>query len=216
MNKITSNETEVKTGCWDTIESSINRMSVEKEVCKTIRNLKSRENLEVLDLGLGNGRHTLWFGQLGLKVSAYDNSKSKVLNLSDKVKDQKLDISCMCGELNQLPFANSTFDYILAWEILNQPDLLKTQQIISEVYRVLKPGAIFQGTILSKRNVGLLPENISSLYSIRNKSGKKQIFYCSNSMELIHILTGFELVKLKDKVRQQNGNYYWHFVAEKY
>lgn len=216
MNEIIRNESEVKTGCWDTIESSINRMSVEKEVSKTIRNLKNREIVEVLDLGLGNGRHALWFGHLGLNVSAYDNSRSNILNLKQKIKNQNLDISCILGEMSQLPFANSTFDYVLAWDILNQPDLIKTQQIISEVYRVLKPGAIFQGTILSKRNVGLLPGNISSLYSIKNKSGKNQLFYCCNSMELVHILTGFELLKLKDKVRQQNGNNYWHFVAEKF
>ncbi len=200
---------------WNTSTGKLVRMVAEKDVCKTGRKLKDKGFKNVLDLGCGNGRHALWFAQLGFEVHAFDNSFNNLECLQARANSGGLEISLKQGDFANLPYPNSEFDYVLAWDTISHSDLKNVQGTISEIYRILKTGGIFQGTLISKRNVGLLPETNSALYPYMNNLGKKDLLYCYSAIELVHILTGFEILKLKDKEYKPLSSYHWHFLAEK-
>lgn len=200
---------------WNATTEKYIRMVAEKDVCKTGRNLREKGFRKVLDLGCGNGRHALWFAHQGFEVHAFDSSINNLECMQVKANDEDLKIVSKHGVLTNLPYTNSEFDYILAWDSINNSDLKTVQGTISEIYRVLKPGGVFQGTLISKRNIGLLTENTNALLPILNDLGKKEMLYCYSAMEIVHILTGFEVLKLKDKEYKKRGPFQWHFVAEK-
>jgi ubiquinone/menaquinone biosynthesis C-methylase UbiE len=200
---------------WNISRGKLARMVAEKDVCKTARNLKEKGFNKVLDLSCGSGQHALWFAQMGFEVHALDNSLYNLDYLKAKANAEGLKINFVHGEISNLPYHNSDFDYILAWDAISHSDIKYVQNSISEIYRILKTGGIFQGTLISKRNVGLLPGEISALYPYIDNLGKKDMVYCYNAMELVHILTGFEIIKLKDKKFQHRGPFQWRFVAEK-
>lgn len=200
---------------WNATTGKIIRMVAEKDVCKTGRNIREKGFKKVLDLGCGHGRHALWFAHMGFEVHAFDDSINNLECLQSRASSEGLKIYPKNGNLNSLPYHNGEFDYILAWDVISHSDLKNVQVTISEIYRVLKTGGIFQGTLISKRNVGLLPDNNSALYPYMDDLGKRDMLYCYSAIELVHILTGFEILKLKDKEYKHRGPYHWHFVAEK-
>jgi tellurite methyltransferase len=200
---------------WNATAEKLIRTVAEKDVCKTGRNLKEKGFRKVLDLGCGNGNHALWFAQMGFEVHACDKSYSNLELLEAKANAEGLNIILKQVDYTTLPYPNSDFDYVLAWDAIGNSDLKNVQNTLAEIYRILKIGGIFQGKLISKRNVGLLPDNNSMLYPYMNDLGKRQMLYCYSAIELVHLLTGFEILKLKDKKYKHWGSYNWHFVAEK-
>jgi SAM-dependent methyltransferase len=52
-----------------------------------------------------------------------------------------------------LPFADESFDYVLSWNVIFHGTMGDVGRRLAEIWRVLKPGGLFQGTMLSKRDV---------------------------------------------------------------
>jgi len=105
---------------------------------------------KILDLGCGVGRHTIYFASLGYDVSAMDLSEDGVKSTIAWLKSKGLTAKVEVGKMTELGYSDSTFDFVLAYNVIYhafKPDITKT---ISEIYRVLKPGSYFFGTILTK------------------------------------------------------------------
>ena len=52
----------------------------------------------------------------------------------------------------KLPFRDGEFDYVLALNVIYHGNECEVRRAIGEVRRVLRPGGVFQGTLLSKRH----------------------------------------------------------------
>ena len=101
----------------------------------------------VLDLGAGNGRHTLEAARWPCTVVAVDidneelrrgrymfhadNNRGRMAGWADFLR----------GDAEHLPFANGAFDRIIATEVLEH--VFDDQRAIGELARVLKPGGAF-------------------------------------------------------------------------
>jgi SAM-dependent methyltransferase len=55
-----------------------------------------------------------------------------------------LRLSLRQADADALPFADESFDYVLSWNVIFHGT--------AEIWRVLKPGGLYQGTMLSKRD----------------------------------------------------------------
>lgn len=101
----------------------------------------------VLDLGCGEGRHTISAGLQGAgHCIGLDLSQADLMTARHRAKEftfedtrTQLDFTVASG-LN-LPFRDATFDKVICSEVLEHvPDY---QAVLREIYRVLKPGGLF-------------------------------------------------------------------------
>ena len=87
-----------------------------------------------LDLGSGSGRHLPLLAEHFSRVVACDFSRESLKPYSGK------DSASAQAALPELPFADSTFDFILCWGVLHYlPDQLLAPAVM-EIQRCLKPG----------------------------------------------------------------------------
>jgi ubiquinone/menaquinone biosynthesis C-methylase UbiE len=116
---------------------------------QTIRfnNLELEEGSSVLDMGCGEGRHTI-----GLFIEKKINAFGFDLSIDDlniarsrlrdfpSVKEDKA--ACLFGvsNINKLPFAEGAYDSVICSEVLEHVD--SPEESIRELVRVLKPGGI--------------------------------------------------------------------------
>ena len=107
--------------------------------------LKVKSRDLVLDIGCGEGRHSL-----GLHVDREINAVGMDLSLKDmrtaksRIKDFSISknnkSSCVfgAGSIHSLPFNDNLFDAVICSEVLEHLDSLESA--VSEIVRVLKPG----------------------------------------------------------------------------
>ncbi len=114
--------------------------------CKAAGLFKREGKTNILELGCGQGRDTIWFARNGLHVTALDYStqgleaidaKARELNLSHLIVTKIHDVR------KPLPFADETFDacysHMLFCMALTSAEI---EFLAKEIWRVLKPGAL--------------------------------------------------------------------------
>jgi len=111
-----------------------------------IKSLKFLKGKNIVELGAGLGRDTIFFAQNFVHIEALDYSnkaietikkKSKDLNLSNFIKAKVFDVR------KKLPFENNSvdacFSHMLYCMALSNLDL---ENLNKEIFRILKPGGI--------------------------------------------------------------------------
>jgi len=94
----------------------------------------------VLVVGCGFGDDALRLAKLGARVSAFDLSPDSLEIARALASREGLGIQFEEMPAEQMLYANDTFDYIVARDILHHVDIPKTMR---EIVRVAKPGATF-------------------------------------------------------------------------
>jgi SAM-dependent methyltransferase len=117
----------------------------------------------LLDMGCGAGRHAFESYKRGARVVAFDYSATELKDVGALFAamrdegDAGTEPGSMAvttnGDALALPFADATFDRIIASEVLEH--VSDDQQALREVFRVLKPGGTLAATVPS-----WLPEQI--------------------------------------------------------
>ena len=148
---------------------------------------------------------------------AVDASPTAVEFVMGQARRNKTDIQSKIAEMSDIPFENNTFDYLLAWNVIYHGDLAVVLRSLSEILRVLKPGGLFQGTMLSKRNTEIDTGTpiAKDTYVNKDRFEKRHPHFYCHAADLIAILNGFEPLILKDVEHRRKGSYHWHFLAEK-
>ncbi len=111
-----------------------------------------KRSKKLLDLGSGIGRHSLLFAKNGFDVTAFDFSKEgldKIENFADQLN---LEIDLVNGNMNRLPFASQSFDFVVAYNSIYHTDYEGLIRTIYEIRRVLKANGEAFVTMLSKND----------------------------------------------------------------
>ena len=103
----------------------------------------------VLDLGCGEGRHTISLGlcefitTIGLDLSAKDlrTAKMRLNDFSFADPPDQLPVCFTQGTGDQLPFADGTFDKVICSEVLEH--IHDYEAFLKEIKRVIRPGGVF-------------------------------------------------------------------------
>ncbi len=122
---------------------------------KALKSFQEKNIINIVELGAGLGRDTVFFAKNSISVQALDyskasiesiNKKSKKLNLTNAIKTKVFDVR------KKLPFESNSvegcFSHMLYCMALSNADL---ENLNNEICRILKPGGI---NIYTVRHIG--------------------------------------------------------------
>jgi tellurite methyltransferase len=185
-----------------------------KEMAELLRNIGA---LTAMDLGCGIGRHSLFLASLGFNVFALDASRAGVDFARSLAQQQMQPVHFVTGPMTDLPCADESFDYLLAWNVIYHGNRDAVQKSLSEIHRVLRPGGIFQGTMISKNNrlFGQGREVAADTFVFDGDLDKSHPHFYCNQAELTVLIDPMELLRVNDREQERPGSYHLHFVAMK-
>ncbi|MCB1320946.1 MAG: class I SAM-dependent methyltransferase, partial [Leptospiraceae bacterium] len=122
-----------------------------------VRLLKSHPHRgPALDFGCGSGRHRLLFSELGFApVYGLDSSQTSIEMAASQApfaRLQKVDLNSLAAGTFRLPFADASFDVLVAWGVLHYNPGAVAAALVREFYRVLRPAGLLAGTLRSDRD----------------------------------------------------------------
>src|SRR5271168_4797307 len=137
---------------WATPEGRADWLMPHPAVAALVPVLKARGAQHVLDLGCGVGRHALLFAEHGFAVEAIDGAAAGLDVACREAAARGLRLSLRQADADALPFADESFDYVLSWNVIFHGTMGDVGRRLAEIWRILKPGGLYQGTMLSKRD----------------------------------------------------------------
>lgn len=106
---------------------------------KKILDLITIDHGKILDLGAGDGYLSWLLAKKGYQVSSIDISLNRLQKFGKQA--QQSNIERILGDVKLLPFDDNSLDCVVASELLEH--LPNYQDVICEVYRVLRPSGTF-------------------------------------------------------------------------
>jgi len=101
--------------------------------------------LSGLDIGCGEGHNTRLLAERGARVTAVDIAEVFIMHARELEEKEPLGIDYLVASAVELPFPDAGFDF--ATGFMSFMDILETDRVLSEAYRVLKPGGFLQFSI---------------------------------------------------------------------
>jgi hypothetical protein len=101
-------------------------------------------------------------------------------------------------------------DYVLSWNVIFHGTMDDVGRRLGEIWRVLKPGGLFQGTMLSKRDVQFgRGRAIAPGTFIRGNDPKAHPHFYCDLAGLAVLFAGFELLSLTQEEQRRPGSWHW-------
>ena len=109
--------------------------------------------MSLLDAGCGGGRNLVYFLRHGFKVYGVDRSATAILQTKSLAAELLNDVESdrfRVEPVERMSFDNEAFDVVLSSAVLHfASDEEHWQSMVSEMWRVLKPGGIFFARLAS-------------------------------------------------------------------
>ncbi len=97
----------------------------------------------VLDLACGAGGFSFLLEDLGFQVVGLDSSEAMLERAKEFARDKRSKVEFVKGDARELPFEDSSFDYVLFVDSLVHFEPAELNRVFREAARVLKPGGRF-------------------------------------------------------------------------
>src|SRR5436309_187417 len=117
--------------------------------------LKGRitSEMRVLDAGCGSGRNLIYFFRSGFNTSGVDQSSeaiAQIQSLAAQLAPHLPENNFRADAIEQMSFSDAKFDVVLSSAVLHfARDENHWDQMVREMWRVLKPGGIFFARLAS-------------------------------------------------------------------
>ena len=99
------------------------------------------QGMSVVDVGCGGGYASEHMAKMGMQVIGVDPSKATIQAAKKHAQQSDLDIDYRLGAGEAVPLEDDSCDLVFCCDVLEHVD--DVQQVIKEIYRVLKPGGLF-------------------------------------------------------------------------
>lgn len=194
---------------WRSADERADWVAPERCVLASVPMLVDAGAQRVLDLGCGVGRHTRVFADAGLVTCALDGSPTGIA-ATVGVAPTALTV---VGTFTALPYADASFDHVLAWNVVYHGDAEVAQSALADVARVLELGGSFRSTMLSKRNAafGRGREVRPDTWVDADDPGDKMhphLFVDRDQLVALHE-PWFDLVELEERAQRRPGAWHW-------
>jgi tellurite methyltransferase len=202
---------------WGTEQGRADWLDPHPDVVAIIPELKARGARSALDLGCGVGRHALLLAEQGFAVDAFDGSETGLAVVREAAQARGLSVGLHHGAADALPFAEDAYDFVLSWNVIYHGTLGDTGRRIAEAWRVLKPGGLYQGTMLPTRNsnYGLGRRVAPDTFIVDGVEERSHPHFYCDAATLVALFAGFELLSLTQRKHQKPGSWHWHVIAER-
>jgi len=98
---------------------------------------------KILDIGCGTGEYLDVIAKMGGLVSGQDISPDYVNSALKNLKEKGINADIKTGDTTRLLFDDNFFDGVFSADFFEHITYEQKNKVVSEVYRVLKPGGIF-------------------------------------------------------------------------
>jgi 2-polyprenyl-3-methyl-5-hydroxy-6-metoxy-1,4-benzoquinol methylase len=153
---------------------------------------KFKKKQSVLNIGVGNGYLEERMQRAGIDIHALDPSQKTIDQLKSKIP---LGDKGRVGYSQDIPFPAACFDGVIMTEVLEHLTCDPLHQTLSEVYRILKPGGRFIGTVPYREDMMANQILCPCCHTLFHRWGHHQFF---DREKLTGILSsaGFRIIKV--------------------
>jgi len=139
---------------WDKIFKSYGKVFTEpqEDIPRIVKLLKKKGIKNILDLGCGSGRHTVYLAKHGFKVYGIDIAPKGIKIAKDWLKKEKVQADLKIGSIyKKLPYQNDFFDAVISTQTIHHGKIKNIRKAIKEVERVLRPKGLLFITVPKSR-----------------------------------------------------------------
>jgi len=193
-------------GSWENIYINQGRVQIEvlDTAKKAVKIFKDKKYKEILDLGCGTGRHSLFLAQNEFNVSACDISQEAIDITSKLGKEYGLSafITTSIQDMYSLTYDSNKFDGILCLWVQGHGTKIQIQDGIDESYRVLKnDGMIITDYVTTRDPTYGVGTQIEKNTFVGGREGEENIpHYYTTKKEIEEMYKQFRSVRLEDKI----------------
>jgi ubiquinone/menaquinone biosynthesis C-methylase UbiE len=202
---------------WTSDRERSKWLEPDAHVCALVPSLSQRGFSRVLDVGCGIGRHAHYLASEGLSCVGTDASQSGLTFARERAAAAGLAVEYRAAPFYELPFEDGSFEAVIAWNVIYHGDGEIAQRAIDEFARVLVPGGLYVGTLLSKRNSGygrgheVRPDTFVVVDATDDKVHPH--FYC-DALMLLKLHHAFDVLSLQDQAQSPGANH-WQYTFER-
>ncbi|MGH7922575.1 MAG: class I SAM-dependent methyltransferase [Candidatus Dormibacteraceae bacterium] len=190
----------------------------EPEVTGLVPLLRRRGSRDVLDVGSGVGRHANHLAAEGFWVTAIDASQAGAGEGRRAALAAGLRVGYQVGRFSSLPYPDASFDFVLAWNVLYHGDRTTTREAWEEIHRVLRPGGLALGTMLSTRNAdcGRGRQVAPGTFKVDGDPGDRSHPHLYvDAAGVIEVLGRLQVRSLVDREQNAPGSFHWVLLADR-
>jgi len=108
-------------------------------------------------------------------------------------------------------------DYVLAWNVVYHGDEDVLAAVLAEIVRVLRPGGVYQSTMISKRNSAYgrgtrVARNTFVQPDAADDKGHPHVF--SDERDILRTHRGLSLLEMADREHGEPGSHHWQLLFE--
>lgn len=125
---------------------------IQENMPMVVELLKERGAKNVLDLGCGQGRHSVYLARNGMRVSGIDGAPEGI-----KQTQAKMEVDGLAGDFREgdiyepLPYPDGSFDALISTQTIDHAEIEEIQRLIKEMERVLTPDGIIFITVANNK-----------------------------------------------------------------
>ncbi len=123
-------------------------------VARNFYGVKDRSRIRLMEIGCGPGMNVWFMAREGFTVSGIDGSSTAIQAARQRLTSEGMAADLRVGDFAQLPWPDDSFDGAIENVSLYTNPWTSIQRALSEVLRVLKPGAPFLSSFFSDRTWG--------------------------------------------------------------
>jgi ubiquinone/menaquinone biosynthesis C-methylase UbiE len=160
---------------------------------------RKNKKARILDIGFGAGRNLIYMAEQGFEAHGIEISETGINVTKKRLRKRDLEANILKGNMNQLPYINSSFDAVICLFTIYHQKTKGIQTTISEAHRVLKTGGNLLVNFQSKRS-GMYGNGIElekDTFIRENGPEKGVIHHFTDKEEVAKLLEEFRNVNTK-------------------
>jgi ubiquinone/menaquinone biosynthesis C-methylase UbiE len=192
-------------GSWENIYIKQGQIQIDvlDSVIDAVKVFQFRKCTNILDLGCGTGRHTMYLSDKGFNLYACDISKKGLDIAKKKLKKEKINgIKFSVQDMYSLKYKNNMFDGVLCIWVQGHGYKDQVQKGIDEIYRTLKPeGVVITDFVTIEDPTYGIGKKVALNTFVGGREGEEDIphFY-STKNELKEMFSNYSSIDIKDKI----------------
>ena len=166
-----------------------------RDVKAEIGDISNLKPGKILEIGCGSCRNLLPFAKQGFDCYGVDFSKNMLKFAKEYCEKYDFKVNLKKARAEELPFQDSSFDYILSIATLHHLNRKEQEAAVKEMARVLKPDGIALITVWSKFPMSIFVKQKYISWTVKGKAYHRY-HYLFTPFELKRLLKrhGFRII----------------------